>query len=257
MKWIKIYGNALADERLLALLERLSYEGLGIYYAVLMQVEGIGEGSMPLEQIIASFNRRVKRKYILSVICDYRLFVLTDFNQVRAIHPLPGCSLADTGAHTGADAGETRAGTSESREEKNNQDDHFFLSPVLRFRKPTIEEIRDYCLEKGYQIDVEYFYNYNETRGWMIGRQLMKSWKGAIATWVRREKAFRRNEDDTLHYDNDNSINHNPTTINPEATDSDGNRYIDGRPIPKDAPPRPSPTAIWDDSTGSWLDFYR
>lgn len=254
MKWLKLYGNALADERLLALLERLSYEGLGIYYAVLMQVECIGEGSMPLEQIVASFNRRVKRKNILSVICDYRLFVLTDFNLVKAVHPLPGYSLADAGAQTGADACEMPAGTSQKREEKNNQDDNLFMSPVLRFRKPTIEEIRNYCIEKGYQIDVDYFYNYNETRGWMVGRQLMKSWKGAIATWVRREKAFRRNDDETLHYDN--SKNHKPSTINLESTDSEGNRYIDGRLIPKDAPPRPSPAAIWDDSTGTWLEFY-
>lgn len=250
MKWIKLYGNALADERLLALLERLSYEGLGIYYAVLMQVECVGEGSMPLEQIVASFNRRVKRKNILSVICDYQLFVLTDFNQVKAVHPLPGYPLADAGAQTGTDVCETPIGTSLMREEKNSQDDNFFMSPILRFRKPTIEEIRNYCNEKGYQIDIDYFYNYNETRGWMVGRQLMKSWKGAIATWVRRERSFRRNDDDT-------SINPKPSSINQESTDSDGNRYIDGRLIPKDAPPRPSPTAIWDDSTGTWLDFYR
>lgn len=63
-----------------------------------------------------------------------------------------GCSLADTGAQAGADAGETRAGTSQSREEKNSQDDNLFVNPVLRFRKPTIEEIHNYCTSSPFAI---------------------------------------------------------------------------------------------------------
>lgn len=67
-----------------------------------------------------------------------------------------GCSLADTGAQAGADAGAdagvTRAGTSQSREEKNSQDDNLFVSPVLRFRKPTIVEIHNYCTSSPFAI---------------------------------------------------------------------------------------------------------
>ena len=59
-----------------------------------------------------------------------------------------GCSLADTGAQ----AGVTRAGTSQSREEKNSQDDNLFVNPVLRFRKPTIEEIHNYCTSSPFAI---------------------------------------------------------------------------------------------------------
>ena len=35
-----------------------------------------------------------------------------------------------------------------------------------------------------------------------------------------------------------------------------GNRYVNGRLIPADAPPRPSPTAEWDDSSSSWFELY-
>lgn len=67
-----------------------------------------------------------------------------------------GCSLADTGAQAGADAGAdagvTRAGISQSREEKNSQDDDLFVGPVLRFRKPTIEEIHNYCTSSPFAI---------------------------------------------------------------------------------------------------------
>lgn len=57
-----------------------------------------------------------------------------------------------------------------------------------RFQKPTVEEIKAYCLEKGYAIDAEYYYNYNEARGWMLGRTHMKNWKANLATWNSMRK---------------------------------------------------------------------
>ncbi len=37
---------------------------------------------------------------------------------------------------------------------------------------------------------------------------------------------------------------------------TDGTRYSNGRPIPPTAPPRPSPSAVWNDSDDTWSDFY-
>ena len=245
MKWIKLYGNALFDNRLLALTERLSYEGLGIYFAVLMQVECVGEGSMQLEQIIASFRRRVKRKNILSVIFDFRLFTVNDFDIVSVQHPIPGYPLADAGAQTGADTCETPTGTEREELEKSSQyDDQKFLKPVLRFQKPTIEEIADYCQEKGYHIDIQRFYDFNETRGWMIGKTLMKSWKGALATWVRRQKSY---DNESLRYE---SVPHESMPHEGQSLIAYPESLIDN------LPPPPSPTAQWDFATDSWNEFY-
>lgn len=53
-----------------------------------------------------------------------------------------------------------------------------------RFVKPTVAEIEAYCKEKGYHnINAEYYYNYNEARGWMLGKNHMKNWKANLATW--------------------------------------------------------------------------
>lgn len=57
-----------------------------------------------------------------------------------------------------------------------------------RFQKPSIEEIREYCISRGNNIDPEMFYNVYESKGWMIGKSPMKSWKAAIHTWEKREK---------------------------------------------------------------------
>ena len=57
-----------------------------------------------------------------------------------------------------------------------------------RFQKPTIEEIRQYCLEKGYNVDTEQFFNFYESKGWVVGKSPMKNWRAAVSTWNKREK---------------------------------------------------------------------
>ncbi len=55
------------------------------------------------------------------------------------------------------------------------------------FTKPTEDEIKQYCEEKGYSnIDVEYFIDYYESNGWLVGRTKMKDWKATIRNWNRR-----------------------------------------------------------------------
>ena len=51
------------------------------------------------------------------------------------------------------------------------------------FVKPTIDEIRTYCAEKGYSIDAEQFWHHYESNGWRVGRVPMKSWRSASVTW--------------------------------------------------------------------------
>ena len=61
-----------------------------------------------------------------------------------------------------------------------------------RFQKPTIEEIRQYCLEKGYNVDAEQFFNFYESKGWLVGKSPMKNWRAAVSTWNKREKEIPR-----------------------------------------------------------------
>lgn len=66
-----------------------------------------------------------------------------------------------------------------------NKTNSLLLAPTKKFVKPTIEEIKAYCNEKGINIDVERFYYYHDARGWMMGKYKMKNWKSAVRTWER------------------------------------------------------------------------
>lgn len=56
------------------------------------------------------------------------------------------------------------------------------------FSKPSMEEIREYCLSRNNQVDPEQFYNFYESKGWMVGKSPMKDWKASVRTWEKREK---------------------------------------------------------------------
>lgn len=54
-----------------------------------------------------------------------------------------------------------------------------------KFVKPTVEEVRAYIAEKGYSVDAEKFWNFYEAKDWYIGKNKMKRWHNAVATWAR------------------------------------------------------------------------
>lgn len=54
-----------------------------------------------------------------------------------------------------------------------------------RMKKPTIEEVRSYIEEKGYNVDPERFYDFYESNGWKVGKNPMKDWKACVRTWQK------------------------------------------------------------------------
>lgn len=56
-----------------------------------------------------------------------------------------------------------------------------------KFVKPSPDEVREYCREKGYTIDADRFCDHYESNGWVIGKAPMKDWKAAVRTWARKE----------------------------------------------------------------------
>ena len=59
-------------------------------------------------------------------------------------------------------------------------------SALYKFKKPTLEEIANYCSENGYNIDPRAFIDYYESNGWRVGKNPMKDWKASVRLWTRR-----------------------------------------------------------------------
>lgn len=59
----------------------------------------------------------------------------------------------------------------------------------ISFIPPTIDEIRAYCQEKGYDIDVEFFFNYYSSSNWKRkdGSPVL-NWKQTVITWAKKDE---------------------------------------------------------------------
>jgi hypothetical protein len=55
------------------------------------------------------------------------------------------------------------------------------------FKKPTLDDVKSYCIERNNNIDAEAFLDFYESKDWKIGKNKMKDWKAAVRTWERRE----------------------------------------------------------------------
>lgn len=56
-----------------------------------------------------------------------------------------------------------------------------------RFEKPSISDIKQYCIERNNNVNAEQFFDYYESNGWKVGKNSMKDWKAAVRTWERSE----------------------------------------------------------------------
>ena len=106
---------------------------------------------------------------------------------------------------------ENRLGFSETQnnpeEPKKSQDkdkdkdkDKEYINPPISplggkgggFVKPSVEEVKAYCQERGNSVDPEAFVAFYESNGWKVGKNPMKNWKSAVITWEKSRKEGSR-----------------------------------------------------------------
>ena len=73
--------------------------------------------------------------------------------------------------------------TKESKEVKKEKNNN-----IKRFTPPTYEQVSTYCKERNNTVDAERFYDFYESKGWMVGKNKMKDWKAAVRNWERSSK---------------------------------------------------------------------
>ncbi len=59
-----------------------------------------------------------------------------------------------------------------------------------RFAKPTVQEVKEYAASINETIDANKFWDYHESKGWLVGKTPMKDWQAAVRTWIRNQKTW-------------------------------------------------------------------
>ena len=52
---------------------------------------------------------------------------------------------------------------------------------------PTLEDVKEYCLERQNGVDPERWFNFYQAKNWMIGKNKMKDWRAAVRTWEEKK----------------------------------------------------------------------
>lgn len=67
----------------------------------------------------------------------------------------------------------------------NNTSNKKEIYKEKRFKKPSLEEIEEYCNERNNSVNAEQFLDFYESNGWKVGKNPMKDWKACVRTWER------------------------------------------------------------------------
>lgn len=74
------------------------------------------------------------------------------------------------------------------------------------FLKPDVLEIKQYCFSRGNNVDAETFFDFYESKGWVVGKSKMKDWRASVRTWERstinNKKSKEENFDQLLELTN-------------------------------------------------------
>lgn len=53
------------------------------------------------------------------------------------------------------------------------------------FQRPTLEEVANYCEERGNLVNPQSWIDFYTSNGWKVGKNPMKDWKASVRTWER------------------------------------------------------------------------
>lgn len=207
MKWFKHDSNARHDAKLAKLRMKYGLEGYGLYFFLLECIAGTVEAhnlTFELEEdaeLVASMtNIHYERiSEMMTYMVSLNLFEQTDKGIITCMklstrtdeytHKLMRSSKS-VPTNTGQTP-EMLPIKSDLIEEKRREQKR-----VGRFTPPTVKEVKDVIKEKGYHVNAETFFNFYESKGWMVGKNKMKNWTAALAQWNSRERAEKPKQKD-------------------------------------------------------------
>jgi len=92
----------------------------------------------------------------------------------------------------------------EPQTESNVQETEQKTTVKNRFKKPTVAEIEEYCNERKNGLSAQRFFDYYESKGWLVGKSPMKDWKASVRTWEQKTNTpagIQQNQVSTLPED--------------------------------------------------------
>ena len=213
MKWFKHSASSNLNAKLQDLVLEYGFEGYGVYWYCLELIAGNVEpekltfelehdarliaryGGIGVQKVEEIMKHMVKLELFecsngkitclkLAKRCDDYTAKLVKKNQAQAIDNKELRESPTNSEKVPLDKIRIDKNRSENKEQKKGSPS----APRPRFKKPTIDEIQNYCDERSNGINAQHFHDYYESKGWGVGKTKMKCWKASVRTWEQRSK---------------------------------------------------------------------
>jgi len=199
LKWFKHDANAVLDSKLRRLRAKYGLEGYGLYWYCLECVARNVERynlTFELEEDaeLISLDTGVHRERVEEMMRDMVSWGLFEESRGR-ITCLKMATRTDEYTQkliskapiVGIVSGQSpdSVGTkSELKEEKRREEKK---NTSRRFTPPTLQEVSDYCKERGNSVNPQEFKDHYDANGWYRGKTKIKDWKACVRTWEKKE----------------------------------------------------------------------
>jgi len=185
--------HARHDFKMMAMQGKHGMAGLGIYWCIIEMLYEEG-GHLPAECDRIAFALQAHPDMVASVINDFGLFDtgngnITSPSVSRRIKEREKRSekyrgIAERRWGKNANALPTHCDRNAGKERKGKERKQI-TDRAAALPRPTLDEIKAYCLERCSKVDPERFLAYYEANGWRVGRNPMKDWRAAVRTWEK------------------------------------------------------------------------
>jgi hypothetical protein len=218
------FCNARHDRKIKRLTKELGLEGYGIFFMLLEVLREQTDLKYPMADIdLLADEMRTSEQKIRVAICNYGLFDIETFEEKEKffspkllVYLQPYFKMREQRISAGKKSGESRkmkalqqnnlndrlteveeplnkeSKVKESKVKENNNNSE--KPHTHKFVTPSIESIKKYCTERKNNVDAEKFFDFYQSKGWMVGKNKMKDWKACIRTWEKEKKTdFKSN----------------------------------------------------------------
>ncbi len=207
-------SNAKDDPKCVLLIEQLGMEGYGIFWVLIETLREQPEYKYPIALIPALARRyNTTSEKMRTVVMGYKLFEVENdeffyseslnrrmehLEEKRLKASFAGQmsakkkslkNVCSTDVQQTFNECPTTVQPNKVKESKVNEIKEKSNSAPKshNFIKPTAEEIAFYCNERKNGVNAQQFFDFYESKGWVVGKTKMRDWKACVRTWEQRD----------------------------------------------------------------------
>ena len=186
--------NAASDYKILYLRQQLGMEGYGIFWYLIEQLAQSG-GKLPIKIIpVLAMQMQVTEVKVLAVVNNFELFTITGelFESDRLNrHLTERKSLSDFGKIGAANRWKNRGAINgaidpPNAKERKGKENKILDTSLENCIKLFLEKTDTHWTKQYATKEAEKFYNFYSAKGWMVGKNKMKSVSHAVSGWIAR-----------------------------------------------------------------------